>query len=550
MTQDTRKDRRVKIVSLNVRYKSATVDEFIENHAHDVSRGGIFIKTANPFPPGTLLKFEIRLASDQAVIAGVGRIVWKRDAGASNGEHPAGMGVKFIKIDDPSKVVIDRLVNTRSDAGKAFEGNEEAMGQSDRPPVRTAPPPRPPAHAATAPPPPAAAPRASGSGSMSPAAETPAIARAAGPQHISTPAGTPHARKQTMMGIGISTAPTTPSAPPGAVSSPPPAMRTPFPVARSLPPRPGTASPMFPKSASESDYPPKQEQTVMKQAAELLEEALREAGGSMEDVGTNPLFSGSAESATPSAPAPKSPITPASEWTTADTPQALAATAAAKRAEEAAAREQSQRTRSDSPRSSRETPTSVRPAAAAARASDRAATTKKGGGAFIIVCVAAAAVLVVVVMFRDQLFDGGAPQEPVATPSATPIVTPIATAPVVASAPSTAAAPSGANEPPAPSATLQPPTIAPATGVATGHPSAEVTSATPIAPPPPRPPKPLARPAAPPPPTPPSATATATENATAAPAPAETATAAPPSAKPPAAPPKPKPTKPADDNPY
>ena len=52
MTQDTRKDRRVKIVSLNVRYKSATVDEFIENHAHDVSRGGIYIKTANPFPPG------------------------------------------------------------------------------------------------------------------------------------------------------------------------------------------------------------------------------------------------------------------------------------------------------------------------------------------------------------------------------------------------------------------------------------------------------------------------------------------------------------------
>ena len=51
MTQDTRKDRRVKIVSLNVRYKSATVDEFIENHAHDVSRGGIFIKTGNPFPP-------------------------------------------------------------------------------------------------------------------------------------------------------------------------------------------------------------------------------------------------------------------------------------------------------------------------------------------------------------------------------------------------------------------------------------------------------------------------------------------------------------------
>src|SRR6202042_84768 len=141
MTQDTRKDRRVKIVSLNVRYKSATVDEFIENHAHDVSRGGIYIKTANPFPPGTLLKFEIRLASDQAVIAGVGRVVWKRDAGTSNGERPAGMGVKFIKIDEPSKTVIDRLVNTKADAGKAFESEAEMPAAFlDAPAVKVAPP--------------------------------------------------------------------------------------------------------------------------------------------------------------------------------------------------------------------------------------------------------------------------------------------------------------------------------------------------------------------------------------------------------------------------
>src|ERR1700733_13010450 len=113
MAEDTRKDARAQIVSLNVRYKSATVDEFIENHAHDVSKGGIYIKTANPFPAGTLLKFEIRLSSDQAVITGVGRVVWKRDAPQANGDRPAGMGVKFIKIDDPSKTVIDKLVSTR-----------------------------------------------------------------------------------------------------------------------------------------------------------------------------------------------------------------------------------------------------------------------------------------------------------------------------------------------------------------------------------------------------------------------------------------------------
>ena len=40
MAQDTRKDPRAKVLTMTVRYKSATVDEFIEHHSHDVSRGG------------------------------------------------------------------------------------------------------------------------------------------------------------------------------------------------------------------------------------------------------------------------------------------------------------------------------------------------------------------------------------------------------------------------------------------------------------------------------------------------------------------------------
>ena len=51
MAQDTRKDPRAKVLTMTVRYKSATLDEFIEHHSHDVSRGGMFIKTPSPFPP-------------------------------------------------------------------------------------------------------------------------------------------------------------------------------------------------------------------------------------------------------------------------------------------------------------------------------------------------------------------------------------------------------------------------------------------------------------------------------------------------------------------
>ena len=243
MTQDTRKDRRVKIVSLNVRYKSATVDEFIENHAHDVSRGGIYIKTGSPFPPGTLLKFEIRLVSDQALIMGVGRVVWKRDTSQGTGDRPAGMGVKFIKIDEPSKSVIDRLMNTRADAGRAYESEAEVT--------------------------------------VSPSE--------AAPSQVRAPAG--RVGKSTMLGVG--------SLPqPGAGSAP---STRPL-VAPSSPPRPAATIAMFPKATPEAAAAePKQEQTVMKQAAELLEEALREAGGSMEDVGTNPLFASAVQAGRASA---------------------------------------------------------------------------------------------------------------------------------------------------------------------------------------------------------------------------------------------------------
>jgi uncharacterized protein (TIGR02266 family) len=323
MTQDTRKDRRAKIVSLNVRYKSATVDEFIENHSHDVSKGGLFIKTASPFPPGTLLKFEIRIAGDKAVISGVGRVVWKRESVQAGPEAPAGMGVKFIKIDDASRAVIDRLVLSRGEGKNAYdEGGGDGPG-SDEPPPPLSP------SSSLAPksvPPKSVHPNpgaASGVTSRLPVASAKDPPRPGGAAPVPTSAsGRPQAPfrptpsavskfpvappKATMMGLGAAAntakAATSPGPAAGrpAVVSPPskaPSPRTP-PLPSSTSSQVGQTSgssvpstlPMFPKTDSEKEMPPKNEQTVMKQAAELLEEALRGAGGSMDEIGQNPLY--------------------------------------------------------------------------------------------------------------------------------------------------------------------------------------------------------------------------------------------------------------------
>jgi uncharacterized protein (TIGR02266 family) len=112
---------RVKVVSLKVGYKSATVDEFIERHALDVNRAGIYLQTAHPLPIGTKLKIEIQIAGGLTVMAAFGRVVWKRDGTPANAVLPPGMGVRFIKLDEPSTKLLDDLVSARPDAGLAYE---------------------------------------------------------------------------------------------------------------------------------------------------------------------------------------------------------------------------------------------------------------------------------------------------------------------------------------------------------------------------------------------------------------------------------------------
>jgi uncharacterized protein (TIGR02266 family) len=121
MAEGNRKDPRARVLNMTVRYKSATVDEFIENHSHDISRGGIFIKTRSPFPAGTLLKFEVRIAEDQKLMHGVGRVVWRREADRAEESFPAGMGIKFIKTGEGASDLINQLIAAREGVESSFD---------------------------------------------------------------------------------------------------------------------------------------------------------------------------------------------------------------------------------------------------------------------------------------------------------------------------------------------------------------------------------------------------------------------------------------------
>ncbi|MGB8433844.1 MAG: TIGR02266 family protein, partial [Burkholderiales bacterium] len=120
---EARKDRRT-LLSMKIRYKSATLEDFIERYSNDISRGGIFIKAKKPLAVGTLLKFEFILQDQSTLIHGVGRVVWRRDESEADAENPSGMGIKFIKMDPESRSVVQRIAEGRVHPGVFEQGKD------------------------------------------------------------------------------------------------------------------------------------------------------------------------------------------------------------------------------------------------------------------------------------------------------------------------------------------------------------------------------------------------------------------------------------------
>ncbi|MGB5809734.1 MAG: TIGR02266 family protein, partial [Polyangiales bacterium] len=126
---DARKDKRT-LLSLKIRYKSATLEDFIERNSGDISRGGVFIKAKKPLDVGTLLKFEFLLQDQSSLIHGVGRVVWRRDPESADAENPAGMGIKFIKMDPDSRALVQRIVEERAEPGVYERGSQPSPARA------------------------------------------------------------------------------------------------------------------------------------------------------------------------------------------------------------------------------------------------------------------------------------------------------------------------------------------------------------------------------------------------------------------------------------
>jgi len=98
----------------------------------------MWIKSPKPPALGTLLKVEILLEDGSPVISAVGRVVKRREESEAGPDNPAGMGIRFLKLEDASQGTIDRIAALKGeDAGPHFDNIR--TGQTVPPPSAAEP---------------------------------------------------------------------------------------------------------------------------------------------------------------------------------------------------------------------------------------------------------------------------------------------------------------------------------------------------------------------------------------------------------------------------
>jgi uncharacterized protein (TIGR02266 family) len=97
--------RREERVTINKEFES--FDAFIAEYVTNISRSGVFIRSKNPLPIGTVVNLQFTVIMDDIeAIEGTGEVVRVDD-------DPPGMGVVFTEISSYSKDLIDKLLTKK-----------------------------------------------------------------------------------------------------------------------------------------------------------------------------------------------------------------------------------------------------------------------------------------------------------------------------------------------------------------------------------------------------------------------------------------------------
>jgi len=88
---------------VSINHEFASVEELVREYVTNISRSGVFIRSDNPLPVGTLVNlcFSV-IVDDLETVSGVGKVV-------RVSQDPRGMGIVFVELDEVSQTIVEDL---------------------------------------------------------------------------------------------------------------------------------------------------------------------------------------------------------------------------------------------------------------------------------------------------------------------------------------------------------------------------------------------------------------------------------------------------------
>jgi hypothetical protein len=102
---------------LRIKLRYDDVDTMVQKFAPNVGKSGLFLPTKSVQPVGAEIKFELRLASDVAVLVGLGRVKFVKEPDPDNPKAVFGMAVELLRVTRESRDVILRMLERRRQLG-------------------------------------------------------------------------------------------------------------------------------------------------------------------------------------------------------------------------------------------------------------------------------------------------------------------------------------------------------------------------------------------------------------------------------------------------
>jgi uncharacterized protein (TIGR02266 family) len=112
------------LVRIQLRYPDEAT--FIERFAPNVTRGGIFLASRNPYPAGETLRFEVALMQGPPLLRGTGKVTWVREFDPKEPQRAHGMGVQYLALDPECKPMLSQLLERKAHPTRPAQATSSA----------------------------------------------------------------------------------------------------------------------------------------------------------------------------------------------------------------------------------------------------------------------------------------------------------------------------------------------------------------------------------------------------------------------------------------